>query len=112
MLPGEGLNEVPGEAQDPRELRTVGGLNEVRREAHVPRELRAIEEETGGGLNKVLREACDHRELRAVHSAQQVLVCPKDSSVARGVIITRVPTSTCQYPSHNPLLPGEHRDGS
>jgi hypothetical protein len=67
VLPGEGLNEVPGEAQDPRELRTVGGLNEVRREAHVPRELRAIEEETGGGLNEVLREHC----------AQQVLVCPK-----------------------------------
>ena len=77
VLPGEGLNEVPGEAQDPQELRTFGGLNEVRREAHVPRELRAIEEETGGGLNEVLREASDHRELRAVHCAQQVLVCPK-----------------------------------
>ena len=77
-----------GQAQDPRELRTVGGLNEVRREAYVPRELRAIEEKTGGGLNEVLREARVHRELRAVHCTQQVLVCPKDSSVAQGVKIT------------------------
>ena len=66
-------------------------------------ELHAIEEEPGGGLDEVLREAIDHRELRAVHCEQQVLVRPKDSSVARGVKITRVPTSTCQYPSHNPL---------
>ena len=94
MLPGGGLNEVPCEVQDPRELRKFGGLNEVRREAHVPRELRAIEEETGGGLNEVLREARDHRELHAVHCEQQALVSPKDSSCARGDLITRVPTST------------------
>ena len=65
-----------------------GGLNEVWREAHDPRELRATEEETGGGLNEVLREARVHRELRAVHCIQQVLVCPKDSSVAQGAKIT------------------------
>jgi hypothetical protein len=47
-VPGGGLNEVPREACDPRELCTVGEL-------------------PGGGP----------RELRAVHRAQQVLVCPK-----------------------------------
>ena len=81
-----------------------GDLNEVKHEARDPRELRAIEELPGGGLNEVPREARVPRELRTVHCAQQVLVSPKDS--------TRVPTSTCQYPSHNPLLPVEHRDGA
>ena len=38
----------------------------------------------GGGLNEVLREARVDRELCAVHCTQQVLVCPKDSSCARG----------------------------
>ena len=89
-----------------------GDLNEVQHEACDPRELRAIEELPGGGLNEVPREARVPRELRAVHCAQQVLVTPKDSSCPRGDISTRVPTSTCQYPSHNPLLPGEHRDGA
>ena len=84
-----------------------GDLNEVQQEAHDPRELQTVE----GDLNEVWREAHNPRELRAVHYAQQVLVRLKDSSVARGVKITRVPTSTCQYPSHTPQ-PGEDHRGA
>ena len=38
-----------------------------------------------------------------VVTEQALVNAQKDSSVARGDNCTRVPTSTCQYPSHNPL---------
>jgi hypothetical protein len=36
----------------------------------------------------------------------------KIAAVLGEYICTRVPTSTCQHPSHNPLLPGEDCDGA